>query len=172
MPRDTSAPPQRHILAIDISPEVLALLADFLTDEGYRVTTRVWADHVMPAIADLGPDLIILDYPWATEDEGWSLLRVLREAPETSAIPIILCTGALSHVEETRGHLHDMGIDVIYKPFDLDELLATIRHRLHGARAGEDRIHDARPSTGSDAARAANGASGRPDRESRDSAAR
>ncbi|HEV2529166.1 MAG TPA: response regulator [Thermomicrobiales bacterium] len=137
----------QHIVAINNSAEVLALFQDLLSDEGYRVTTRVWVDRNVPEIAELKPDLIILDYQWATEDEGWSLLQMLRMAPATTQIPIILCTGAVTHVEDTRGHLHEMQVEVLYKPFNLDQLLGLIHRMLITDTAGEDNSHDYRSTT-------------------------
>ena len=122
----SDAPTPKHILAINNSPDVLALFTDLLEGEGYRVSTQVYADRDLPKIAATNPDLIILDYMWASEDDGWSLLQMLRMNPPTSKLPIILCTGAVSHVKDTEGHLETMGIEVIFKPFDIDQLLAAI----------------------------------------------
>ena len=116
-----------HILAVNSSPEVLSLIHDVLSEEGYKVTTYMLVDRDLPRIANLAPDLIILDYQWATDDDGWSLLQMLRLLPATAAIPIILSTAAISHVEDTRGHLHNLGIEVLYKPFRIDTLLDVVR---------------------------------------------
>ena len=125
---DQSQP--RHILAINNSPDVLNLFVDLLGEEGYRVSTLIYADRDLPKIASSDLDLIILDYQWATEDDGWTLLQMLRMNRATAAIPIILCTGAVSHVRETEGHLQTMGVDVIFKPFAIDPLLQLIQEVL------------------------------------------
>ncbi|HEV2529584.1 MAG TPA: response regulator [Thermomicrobiales bacterium] len=143
MSEQSSTSTQHHIVAINNSAAVLALFQDLLSEEGYQVTTRVWVDRNTPEIAELKPDLIILDYQWATDDEGWSLLQMLRLAPGTTEIPILLCTGAITHVEDTRGHLHDMQIEVLYKPFNLDQLLGLIRSMLHTRFTSEAVSHDA-----------------------------
>ncbi|HEV2528248.1 MAG TPA: response regulator [Thermomicrobiales bacterium] len=121
---------KRHILAINSSSDVLAMISSFLSEEGYRVTTHLFRDRVIPLAGDLAPDLIILDYQGASDDDGWSTLQMLRLAPGTATIPIVLCTGAISHVEETRDHLRDLGIEVLYKPFRLDSLLDLIMTTL------------------------------------------
>jgi len=119
-----------HILAINNEPAVLDLFRDLLEDEGYRVTTRVYADKDMTAITDIGADLIILDYMWPDEDAGWSLLQMLRMDPRTAAIPIVLCTGAKRKVEELDGHLREMGVRVVLKPFVLEALLVAVADGL------------------------------------------
>lgn len=127
---ETTAPGQRHILAINNSVDVLALFAELLQDEGYRVSTRTYVDKDLNAIEELAPDLIILDYMWAAEDFGWSLLQMLRMNRGTADMPIILCTGALAHVRETENHLMTMKIEVVYKPFQIDHLLDVIQRVL------------------------------------------
>ena len=104
---------KRHILAINSSSDVLSMIRAFLCEEGYQVTTHLIHDRDIPLVADLAPELIILDYQEASDDDGWSTLQMLRLAPGTANIPIVLCTGAISHVEETRDHLRELGIEVL-----------------------------------------------------------
>ena len=127
---DTTAPARQHILAINNSVDVLALFIELLEPEGYRVSTQVYVDKDLKAIEALAPELIILDYMWAAEDFGWSLLQMLRMNRGTAQVPIILCTGAVAHVWETEDHLMTMKVDVVYKPFEIDHLIDVIRRVL------------------------------------------
>ncbi len=121
---------QRHILAIDNSQAVLDLFRELLEGEGYRVSTQSYVDKDLDAIKDLAPDLIILDYMWGAEDEGWTLLQLLRMDPETKSIPIVLCTAAVAEARELEPHLTERGVRVVLKPFDLDDLLGAIHDAL------------------------------------------
>ena len=121
---------QAHVLAINNDQAVLALFRDLLEDEGYRVTTQTYVDRDLDGIKAAKPDLIVLDYMWATEDASWSLLQMLRMDRETAAIPIVLCTAAVREVEALRGHLEEMGIWVVLKPFNIDRLVAVIAEAL------------------------------------------
>jgi CheY-like chemotaxis protein len=122
--------PKHHIFVVNNSQDVLALFSTLLTGEGFRVTTQPYVDKDLDKIVELAPDLIVLDYMWAEEDEGWSLLQMLKMDPRTISIPAIVCTGAIREVEQLRPHLQEMNVDVIYKPFDIDVLLTAIRARL------------------------------------------
>lgn len=122
---------QQHILAINNAADVLALFTDLLEEEGYRVSTQLYTERDLPKIVAQDPDLIILDDMWATEDDGWTLLQMLRMNRATAEVPIVLCTGAVTHVRETEGHLEAMGVAVVFKPFHIDDLLETI-HRVLG----------------------------------------
>ena len=121
---------QARILAINNDQAVLALFRDLLEDERYRVTTQTYVDRDLAGIKAQRPDLIVLDYMWATEDASWSLLQMLRMDRETAAIPIVLCTAAVREVEALRDHLEEMGIWVVLKPFNIDRLVAVIAEAL------------------------------------------
>jgi len=121
---------QPHILAINNDPAVLSLFRDLLQEAGYQVSTQNYIDRDLDQIKALKPDLIVLDYMWATEDASWSLLQMLRMNPSTVAIPIVLCTGAVHEVKALEEHLVSMGVTVVLKPFNIDQLVDAIRERL------------------------------------------
>ncbi len=129
-PNGADRPDRRpHVLCINNDPGVLGLFAALLDDGGagpYRVTTRAYVDHDMATLRALDPDLIVLDYMWRDDDAGWSLLQMLRMDPATAAIPVVLCTGAVREVEALGGHLAEMGVSVVLKPFNIDQLEAAI----------------------------------------------
>jgi CheY-like chemotaxis protein len=133
-----------HILCIDHSPEILSLLRDLLEEEGFRVTTEDAADKDLDRIAELAPDLITLDYVWSNLDDDWCFLQRLRLDRRMRAIPIVLCTGAVREVQALRDHLRDMDVEVVYKPFDIEQFLEAVSRPLgrsplpfpaHGTRA-------------------------------------
>ncbi len=121
---------QPHILAINNDPAVLALFRDLLHEAGYQVSTQTYVDRDLAQITVLKPNLIILDYMWANDDASWSLLQMLRMDPATAATPIVLCTGAVREVEVLASHLLDMGVTVVLKPFNIDQLVDAIRAHL------------------------------------------
>jgi CheY-like chemotaxis protein len=139
LPASLSPPsPDGHrpqILAINNDPAVLALFRDLLEEAGYHVSTQTYVDRDLDQIKALKPALIVLDYMWANEDASWSLLQMLRMDPATKAIPIVLCTGAVHEVKAFEDHLVTMGVTVVLKPFNIDQLVDAIRERLGADRA-------------------------------------
>ena len=123
-------PTPPHILAINNDAAVLGLFRDLLEDESYQVTTQAYLDKEMAEIERIAPDLIILDYMWSEDDNGWSMLQMLQMNPKTAPIPIILCTGAVREVEALSGHLREMDIRVVLKPFSIYHLLDVIAEVL------------------------------------------
>jgi CheY-like chemotaxis protein len=47
-------------------------------------------------------------------------------------IPIILCTAAVMTVQPMLAHLAAQGVRVIYKPFEIDQLLVALDEALRG----------------------------------------
>ena len=125
-PLSTSHIRQRHILAGDASPVVLDLVRDVLEEEGYRVTTAAAALD-LDEIKRIGPDLVILDHMMADgAGSGWELLREIKGDPTTAGLPVVVCTGAVQRVRAGEVILRDMGVPVVLKPFDIDELVRVV----------------------------------------------
>ncbi len=132
---------QPHILSIDHTPDILSLLNDLLAEEGFRVTTWNHADKNLAEIVALAPDLITLDYMWSSADDDWSFLQLLRLDRRTAHVPIILCTGAVREVEALGPHLQSMGVAVVFKPFDIDQMIQAVRNAL-GLQVAPERMLD------------------------------
>lgn len=126
----TASNAKHHIFVVNNSQDVLALLSTFPSGESFRITTQPPIDKNLERIVGLAPDLIVFDDMWAEDDDGWSLLQMPRMDPRTPSIPVIARTGAAREVEHLRPHLDEMNVDVVFKPFDINPVLAVIPARL------------------------------------------
>src|SRR5690349_14735024 len=133
MPDDRPDAARPHVLAINDDSMVLALFRDLLEDDGFQVSTQTYIDKDVAGVVSLAPDVIIMDYMWPGDDNGWSYLQMLRMDPQTTDIPIVLCTGAVREVEAMGAHLAEMSVRVVLKPFNIDQLLDAVRAALDGA---------------------------------------
>src|SRR5262245_40684597 len=118
--------PQPRVLIINTDPAVLLAVHDVIEAAGYQVSLLSHFNHDLLEIKRVSPDLIVLDYRWSGDDNGWSLLQLLRLDPETVAIPIILCTGAARELMDLLGHLTTVRVIGIVKPFVAETLLTAI----------------------------------------------
>ncbi|MGH2484539.1 MAG: response regulator [Ktedonobacterales bacterium] len=116
----------QRILVINDTPEILELFEELLAGEGYEVVLYSFATHDTDEILRHHPDLIILDYIFGGERQGWQLLQKLKMRRETAKIPVIICTAAVREVREIEGFLLAKGVGVVPKPFDIDDLLAAV----------------------------------------------
>lgn len=130
---------QDHILIVDDDLEIRELLSQYLTKNGFKVSTAangkqmraLLDDTALPAL-----DLIVLDLMMPGED-GLSLCRDLRANRHTAAlkqnIPILMLTAKNEESDRILGL--EMGADdYLTKPFASRELLARIRAILRRAR--------------------------------------
>ena len=113
------------ILVINDSPEFLALMRDFLTDEGFRPELHASGDGVLERVHAVSPALIVLDLVLG-EIDGWVVLTQLRADELAREIPVILCTAATERARRHGEELASAGVQLLEKPFDLDHMLAMI----------------------------------------------
>ncbi len=117
---------KKHVLVINDTQEILDLFRTILEDEGdYHVTLSSFPLKVKE-VAELNPDLIILDYMFGEQKLGWQMLQMLKMSQDTSQIPIIICTVSIQDVRDQEGYLTSKGVHVVFKPFDVDDLLSAI----------------------------------------------
>jgi CheY-like chemotaxis protein len=116
-----------HILIIDDDQSILEMMRLVLEEEGnYRVTTAESIFEDVTAIERLQPQLILLDFLLQGRQTGWNFLQKLRLHRPTKDIPVVICTAALSDVKDQEPILTQKGIPILYKPFDVDELLHIV----------------------------------------------
>ncbi|MFO1351791.1 MAG: response regulator [Gammaproteobacteria bacterium] len=128
-PKLAAAP---HILAVDDDPALRAMIADYLAEQGLRVSTAADGAEMARVLADAAIDLIVLDLKLPGED-GLTLARRLRA---DSNIPIIMLTGQNDPIDRVVG-LEIGADDYLTKPFSPRELLARIKAVLRRAQALE-----------------------------------
>jgi two-component system, OmpR family, response regulator len=114
-----------HILIVDDQREICDLVQEYLTSEGYRVSTAQDGAGMRRVMAQSPVDLVILDLMLPGED-GLTLARSLRQE---SSVGIVILTGRGEIVDRIIGL--EMGADdYLPKPFHLRELLARVKSVL------------------------------------------
>ena len=114
-----------HILVVDDQQEICDVVQEYLTGEGYRVSSAHDGGGMRRVMSQGSVDLVILDLMLPGED-GLTLARSLRSE---SGIGIIILTGRGETVDRIIGL--EMGADDYRpKPFHLRELLARVKSVL------------------------------------------
>ena len=123
-----------HILIVDDDADIRSLLADYLGEQGWHISTAQDGPS-MQQVLDAAPvDLIVLDLTLPGSD-GLTLCRDLRAH---SAIPVIMLTARSAPLDRILGL--EMGADdYLCKPFEPRELLVRIRNVLRRSHAAESR---------------------------------
>ena len=113
-----------HILIAEDEPQLNAMLAKRLREEGYVVDSCLSGTEAMDYLACSEYDATILDIMMPGAD-GYQVLRYLR-GKETRPTPVLFLT-ALDGVQERVAGLDAGADDYLVKPFAFEELLARLR---------------------------------------------
>ena len=131
MPPDKDKTLPKHILVVNDTQEILELFQAILEEEaGYKVTLTSIQPQMLDMVKKVEPDLIISDHVFGEEKAGWQFIQRLKMDRETAPIPIIVCSGAIKELKEMEGYLVSKDIGVLYKPFDVDELINLVAEKL------------------------------------------
>ncbi|MFC0282638.1 response regulator [Camelimonas abortus] len=121
-----------HVLVVDDDRRLRDLLARFLGDHGYRVTTAADAADAASRLAHVQFDVLVLDVMMPGEN-GMDFAARLRRASDT---PILMLTARADPEDRIRGL--EIGVDdYLGKPFEPRELLLRIGAILRRTAAGE-----------------------------------
>jgi CheY-like chemotaxis protein len=108
------------------------MLSRRLIRRGYVVEMAVDGAEAVAAARAGAFDLILMDMNLPTLD-GWEATRLLRQSPETAAIPVIALTAHAMDGDNARA-LEAGCNDYDTKPVEFDRLLAKMQVLLDAAR--------------------------------------
>lgn len=121
---------RKHVFVVNGLPDFLDIVRQLLQDENYNVTTTNFVPLSFETIEAAQPTLLIIDLVLG-EEAGWDLLAKLRNSASTCDIPILLLSTTPDLLEQARQNHQQFGGDrYLIKPFDLDDLLATIHEMI------------------------------------------
>jgi DNA-binding response OmpR family regulator len=123
----------KAILVVDDKASLRTLVRDYLTQQGFRVSTADNGQNALYTARHDKPDLILLDI-MMPEMDGYEFIRAYRRESDT---PIILLTAKLEESDKVIG-LELGADDYLTKPFGMRELVARINTVLR--RAGKVQV--------------------------------
>lgn len=116
--------PIRNVLVVDDSKTELMYLTDLLEKNGMSVRTAENAEEAFRRLAELKPDLILMDVVMPGQN-GFQLTRTISRNPEFADVPIIMCTSKNQETDRVWG-MRQGARDYITKPVNAAELKAKI----------------------------------------------
>lgn len=134
---------RKRILVADDEPKIVKFLHEFLSREGFEVTSVSNGEEAVSAAAGGAFDLIILDIMMPVMD-GYEACRRIRDKAD---VPIIMLSAKNEPIDRVMG-LTVGSDDYLAKPFDTSELLLRVKavlKRTAGRPTGESEDHIALP---------------------------
>jgi two-component system OmpR family response regulator len=111
-----------RLLVVEDEPDLLAVLAKALREEGYAVDEAADGEAGLYKATAWEYDAVVLDVMLPKLD-GWGVVRKLRS---TKATPVLMLTARDALPDRVKG-LDAGADDYLVKPFELSELLARVR---------------------------------------------
>jgi DNA-binding NtrC family response regulator len=115
-----------RILVVDDDPGIVQLLAEFLDDQGFAVSSAGTAAGALRAVEESPPDILLLDLG-LPDAHGSELLPQLRK--RWPGMPVMVVTGQ-NDMEMAVQCMRMGAYDYVSKPFDLQEMLGGLRATL------------------------------------------
>ncbi len=116
------------ILVVDDTPANLRLLAQLLTEHGYKVRAVLNGQRAIAAAQAQVPDLILLDV-MMPELDGYAVCQRLKSLPVIDEVPVIFIS-ALDEADDKVRAFAAGGVDYVTKPFEPREVLARVETHL------------------------------------------
>jgi len=126
-----SAVANRRVLAVDDDETILDLLAQTLETQSYEVDVARTSEDALPQVLFRDYSVILIDLV-LPDTNGLSLYRQITRRRPSLRSRVIFVTGALDTGEAVR-FVRLVNAPVLRKPFDLGDLIATVR-RLASAQ--------------------------------------
>jgi len=137
--------PAGTVFIAEDNPILLQGLGRALSANGYAVETAESGPAVLDLLSstETPPDLLLLDVMMPGMS-GMEVLRALHAHPRWSALPVVLITAATDESLPLSA-AKDGAVDVLIKPFRLNELLTRIEEHIRRHREQRDGASTAAP---------------------------
>jgi two-component system alkaline phosphatase synthesis response regulator PhoP len=113
-----------RVYAVEDDEGIRDVILYALQSAGFEATGFESGEEFFLAINKTPPNLVLLDIMLPGED-GLSILKKLRSAPQTKALPVIMLTAKGGEMDKVKAL--DMGADdYIPKPFGVMELISRV----------------------------------------------
>lgn len=116
----------KNILIVDDEPEMTEELSDILKGEGYLVDISLSGEDAVIKFRSNSFDLVLLDIKMP-EINGVEVYRRIKRI--NSKVPVIIVTGSFAKKNADQV-LKEGAEDVVFKPFDIENLLGKIKNIL------------------------------------------
>jgi len=126
----------QKVLIVDDEPTPRAFLEHALRAAHFEVLQSSSGEEALSLIHSKSPDIVLLDIRLPGID-GVEVLRRLRQAHGTRALPVIFLTGSILEVDELVSALELDPSDFLTKAVSARELVARVKWVLRRPSVGE-----------------------------------
>jgi CheY-like chemotaxis protein len=118
-----------RVMIVDDEPDVIELVTEILTGEGYDVVGAESGDECFKKLETEPVDLILMDFFMPGMD-GRRVIEKIRENPRSKDIKIVFLTSATFRGRGMKVIDELKVLDYIAKPIDMDDFISRIKKIL------------------------------------------
>ena len=119
---------RKKILVVEDSSTIRKVISITLSQKGYEITEAGDGLEALSRLSETKPDLILLDIILPKMD-GYQILSIVRENPESKNIPVIMLTSKDGIINKVKGKVAGSSA-YLTKPFDPAKLVETIERYI------------------------------------------
>ena len=120
---------KRVVVCIEDEQEMIDLVKLILEQQGFEVFGAVGGVEGLEQIAQVNPDLVLLDLMMPGMD-GWEVYQKMKASEPMRHIPVIIVTAKAQSIDKVLG-LHIAKVDdYVTKPFGPRELVESVQKVL------------------------------------------
>ena len=113
------------VLLVEDDADIRELMSTLLRLAGFETTACASAEAALEELREQPFDLVLTDYMLPHRSGGW-LLRQASSEGLIDATPVLVVTAHPDPPPDVSGY------EIVSKPFDLEDLVSTVRRRLSG----------------------------------------
>jgi two-component system, OmpR family, response regulator VicR len=125
----------RKVVCVEDELEMIELVKLILSRHNFQVTGAVGGQEGLEKIAEIQPDLVLLDL-MMPEVDGWEVYQRMKASETMRDIPVIVVTAKAQSIDRVLGLQIARVDDYITKPFGPQELLESVERVLENKDRG------------------------------------
>jgi DNA-binding response OmpR family regulator len=119
-----------RIAVIDDNLETMNLMNAVLAERGWELVPCRDGACAFSVIKSERPDAAIVDIWLDQPERGWGILSAIKSDPETSAIPVVMCSADRDVLMHRRQMLEKQAAAILVKPFSVDDVYRCLDYVL------------------------------------------
>jgi len=119
------------VVVIDDDQTLAGLITDVLEFAGFDSLVFDDPEMAVGQISTIRPAVVLLDVCIGWRERGWQAIVQLCDDPQTTGIPLVVCTADDGFLREHAADLVARGIPYLPKPFEIDTLIDVIAGAAH-----------------------------------------
>ena len=130
---------RKKVVCIEDELEMIELVKLILGRSKFDVTGAVGGHEGLQKIAEIKPDLVLLDL-MMPEMDGWEVYQKMKASEDMRDIPVIVVTAKAQSIDRVLG-LHIARVDdYITKPFGPQELLDSVERVIRSHSINKENV--------------------------------